>query len=966
MALLTNINGKFSVSDAGAVTFNNAFTFPTADGAANYVLQTNGLGQLAWALNGNGDISGSGTANAVTKFTGAKTIGNGPITFSGNNSTFAGNVILGGGYLQLDTNDNSRISGDSDSIDFILWDNNSSYETRMVIKDTGNVGIGTTSPQTTLQVNGAASALNAHFGQGTNNSSGVFGGISLGYSESANASYRKVGIVAKAIGDGAARQELHFLVNSNADSNSAGIADTKMMIREGGNVGIGTTAPLSKLTVSEGTNQHGIELAPGTLSYLQCYDRATNTYGNMTIDAKYLAFGLNNGAEKIRFTADGYVGIGTTTPARPLHVSGVGVVARFQGSQTGYTQGSIVLHSGTADSPSARGQGTYRYNEGSDICWYTGTAYSDTNKYIWARRTGVTAFATDAGEGTAQMSYALMTLVGSSGNVGIGVTSPASVLHIKDNSASPTQLSIQSNDFSRAEEINFLNPSTSAISGQIKYYTNPTVEYMSFSTSNNSAAVERMRITSAGNVGIGDASPTNISANTFSLSVNSSRTDLSGAFVNKANGTVKHQQYWDSSGYNFVLNSGNFKFQGGNVGIGTTSPGSKLEVKTSGANTTVELDNSDTNYTLIQYNAQGATKGFSGFNAGFMLFGGESGTTTRLQSGGSYAATILENGNFGIGTTSPAQKLDIVGKMKISDDIILAQTNSRLDYDNGNSNGALRFHSTSGNTERMRITSAGNVGIGTTNATAPLTIAGSGTDGTAMLRLEATAGSQNFNWISSVVYPNLGVGKTAIKLFGQAQGSNNQAYIGFKYAGSGSVNNTLTFGFYANNFLVNLLANGNVGIGTTSPTYKLHVVSSNNVSIFEDTSNASGAAFIVFNRPGVFSMGSITRNGSANSVSYNTGSDYRLKEDLKDFNALDLVNNITAYDYKWKDVDQRDYGFIAHELKQTLPNVVTGEKDGEKMQGVDYSKLTPVLLKAIQEQQKIIDDLKSRIEQLEN
>ena len=96
MALLTNINGKFSVSDAGAVTFNNAFTFPTTDGAANYVLQTNGSGQLAWALNGNGDISGSGTANTVTKFTGAKNIGNGPITFSGNNSTFLGTITVSG------------------------------------------------------------------------------------------------------------------------------------------------------------------------------------------------------------------------------------------------------------------------------------------------------------------------------------------------------------------------------------------------------------------------------------------------------------------------------------------------------------------------------------------------------------------------------------------------------------------------------------------------------------------------------------------------------------------------------------------------------------------------------------------------------------------------------------------------------------------------------------------------------
>ena len=95
MALLTNINGKFSVSDAGAVTFNNAFTFPTTDGAANYVLQTNGSGQLAWALNGNGDISGSGTANTVTKFTATKTIGDGPITFSGNNSTFLGTIGSG-------------------------------------------------------------------------------------------------------------------------------------------------------------------------------------------------------------------------------------------------------------------------------------------------------------------------------------------------------------------------------------------------------------------------------------------------------------------------------------------------------------------------------------------------------------------------------------------------------------------------------------------------------------------------------------------------------------------------------------------------------------------------------------------------------------------------------------------------------------------------------------------------------
>ena len=128
MANLSNINGKFSVSDVGAVTFNNAFTFPTADGAANYVLQTNGSGQLAWALNGNGDISGSGTANTVTKFTGAKTIGNGPITFSSNESTFTGRISVTGdisadNYINIEgaTNPYLRIQ-DITNEEYLNWD----------------------------------------------------------------------------------------------------------------------------------------------------------------------------------------------------------------------------------------------------------------------------------------------------------------------------------------------------------------------------------------------------------------------------------------------------------------------------------------------------------------------------------------------------------------------------------------------------------------------------------------------------------------------------------------------------------------------------------------------------------------------------------------------------------------------------------------------------------------------------
>ena len=143
----------------------------------------------------------------------------------------------------------------------------SGASTKMNIQQGGNVGIGIITPQTTLQVNGAASALNAHFGQGTNNSSGVFGGISLGYSEAGNAAYRKVGIVAQAKGDNAGRQDLHFLVDTVSDAGSAAIADSKMSIQYNtgdviinNKLGIGTTSPSARLQVNYDGNNGGGDL----------------------------------------------------------------------------------------------------------------------------------------------------------------------------------------------------------------------------------------------------------------------------------------------------------------------------------------------------------------------------------------------------------------------------------------------------------------------------------------------------------------------------------------------------------------------------------------------------------------------------------------------------------------------------------------------------------------------------------
>ena len=106
------------------------------------------------------------------------------------------------------------------------------------------------------------------------------------------------------------------------------------------------------------------------------------------------------------------------------------------------------------------------------------------------------------------------------------------------------------------------------------------------------------------------------------------------------------------------------------------------------------------------------------------------------------------------------------------------------------------------------------------------------------------------------------------------------------------------------------------------------------------------------------SVGNISFNSDGSAVNYNTTSDYRLKEDLQDFVGIDLIQQIKVYDYKWIDYESRSYGVLAHELQEVLPGAVSGEKDDEEMQGVDYSKVVPVLIKAIQELKAEIELLK--------
>ena len=180
---------------------------------------------------------------------------------------------------------------------------------------------------------------------------------------------------------------------------------------------------------------------------------------------------------------------------------------------------------------------------------------------------------------------------------------------------------------------------------------------------------------------------------------------------------------------------------------------------------------------------------------------------------------------------------------------------------------------------------------------------------------------------------------------------------------------------------------GNVGIGT-SPGYRLDVRgdfcgnyvagiintnltdcgSSGCLVLVGGTFNSSDTTskYISFRRGDGSEIGSVRRNGTAN-VAFETSSDYRLKTDLKDFNGLDKVSKIKVYDFKWVNDNQRMEGVIAHELQEVMPYAVGGIKDAIDdngnilAQGVDYSKIVPILIKAIQEQQQQIQELKNKL-----
>ena len=370
--------------------------------------------------------------------------------------------------------------------------------------------------------------------------------------------------------------------------------------------------------------------------------------------------------------------------------------------------------------------------------------------------------------------------------------------------------------------------------------------------------------------------------------------------------------------------------------------------------------------------------------------------TIAFSEGGVEAARFDSSGNFGIGTSLPTTKLDVLGsgdgevRIRAGSDaaLIFSETTANKNWKLKPSAGDFfwQYSATaynSGYSALMALTSSGNLGIGTTSPSTSNTAGASFVPGTSTVAsMTGSNGSGQLllgnNGNGSNLATNDSCGMIAFKgrfnsTFG---GGNDIASIIGTYTGNGTTRSgairflTLNNGTEAE--AARFDSSGKLLVGTTSS------FASANLQIKPSSGNAAIAAQVLtngnncvnwYNESGAFVAAIVVNSGTIN---YNTVSDYRLKENIIPMtNALDKVAALKPCTYTWKDSGDTGQGFIAHELQEVVPDAVSGQKDAlhedgtPKLQGVDTSFVVATLTAAIQEQQALITQLTARITALE-
>ena len=290
-------------------------------------------------------------------------------------------------------------------------------------------------------------------------------------------------------------------------------------------------------------------------------------------------------------------------------------------------------------------------------------------------------------------------------------------------------------------------------------------------------------------------------------------------------------------------------------------------------------------------------------------------------------------GNLGIGITNTSNKLEVIGG-----DVRFA-TSSQGDIQITHANlvstikgGTTTQLALGGNgAEVVRINSTG-VGIGTTNPITTLQVFGGVTSAGGELNLAVT--SSDVITIPSTISSASSFGTLQIFGGGMASPSRRGGQIDF-VAGAATTNpGSLIFrtgiatGGTSQPEVARFSSSGNLGIGTTNPTSKLHVVGDTYIS------------------------------GILTATDINSASDIRLKTNIKPFeNTLEKIVQINGVSFNWIDSNAKSGGIIAQDVEKVFPELVN---DGDH-KTVNYNGLIGVLVESIKELKQEVEDLKSRL-----
>ena len=442
------------------------------------------------------------------------------------------------------------------------------------------------------------------------------------------------------------------------------------------------------------------------------------------------------------------------------------------------------------------------------------------------------------------------------------------------------------------------------------------------------------------------------------------------------------------------------------LGIGTSSPDRPLHVtRGDGTGTVVKVGNTGTSAATIEFNDTGTTDTVSiGSVGNDLTLKSDDGDISLNTTGDPATASLYveRGGNVGIGTTSPNDKVDISGSTgdgyrltdgthtgvfrSISGGTIVKTT----------TNHALMLGTN--DTERMRIDSSGNVGIGDSNpytwssVQPSLNLRGTSASfpnrsgalifksqaGTHMTVMDFETGN-DLRWYQSSdsgsswsermrldSSGNLLVGKTSTGLAnqgaefsstGQVKGTAPNQVVGY-------FNRTSSDGdileFRKNNSTVGSIGakSGGLFIGGALGS-DAYLFMGNNVIKAAD-STGSGRHNAISLGDTYSSFKDLYLSGTANAANFNTTSDATLKTNVETLTgSLDAVKALRGVSYNWVDSGNSEVGVIAQEVEAVIPDVVSTNDQGIK--SVKYGNLVGVLIEAIKEQQDRIEALEAKL-----